>query len=181
VAPTDSIARPSLYAIERLKQLCYVPLHYFTVEGCDEAVRNNNFLAKDTFTISTDNDMLSLRPMMAAKASSKPIPDEQLSFHQVMIAKSLLMEHMAAQGWPETHVYALVEFFLKMEGHKLRRLPFGEAALIIYQAEVRREWHNALSSSESGPTFNIRFINEERLDHTHFLLISQDAINKAQR
>ena len=81
---------------------------------------NNDFLTKDTFTISTDDDVLLLRPMMAAKTSSKPIPDEQLSFHQVMIAKSLLMEHMAAQGWPETHVYALTEFFLKMEGHKLR-------------------------------------------------------------
>jgi len=118
--------------------------------------------------------------MMATKALSKPIPDKQLSFHQVMIAKSLLMEHMAAQGWPETHVYALAEFFLKMEGHKLRRLPFREAAVIIYQAEVRREWHDALSSSESSPTFNIRFINEERLDRTRSLLISQDAINKAQ-
>jgi len=118
---------------------------------------------------------------MAAKASSKPILDEQLSLHQVMIAKSLLMEHIAVQGWPDTHVYALTEFFLKMEGHKLQRLPFREAALIIYQAEVQREWHNALSSSESGPTFNIRFINEEWLDHTCSLLISQNVINKAQR
>jgi len=59
-APTDSIARPSPYAIERLKQLRYVPLHYFTVEGCDEAAHNNDFLAKDTFTISTDDDVLLL-------------------------------------------------------------------------------------------------------------------------
>jgi len=59
-ASTDSITRPSPYTIERLKQLRYVPLHYFTVKRCNKAVCNNDFLAKDTFTISTDDDVLLL-------------------------------------------------------------------------------------------------------------------------
>lgn len=162
---TTSITQPSAYARERLKQRKYVELYYFTIEGCEEAARYDHTIAKDTFTISTIDDIMSLKPTNSLR-SRNIIPDEKLTFSQMTVAKNLLLSHMSNQGWDYDLTLSLAEFFIKLEAHAKRRIPGGEAALLLYQAEVRREWHAALSGPDPNAMFDISFINEERLNLT---------------
>ena len=118
---------------------------------------------------------------MSTKASTRVISDNCLTFPQLSVTKVLLLEHMEAQGWSEDHIVSLAEFFLRLESHKMRRIPFGDAALLTYQAEVWHDWHEALSSYDAESTFNISIINEEHLNCIWTHLINEDSVIKSQR
>ncbi|KIJ94650.1 hypothetical protein K443DRAFT_11944 [Laccaria amethystina LaAM-08-1] len=109
--------RPSHFAIHKLDECEYVELYYFILEGCTEAVRLDHTIAQDTFTFTKADDTLLLKPMALHKPSSKVIPDEDLTWHQILIAKSGLLHHMVQRGWPDQHVFVLMEFFLNLESH----------------------------------------------------------------
>lgn len=73
---------------------------------------------KDIFTFSTVGDLLALKSITSLKASRNVIPNKKLTFQEVSIAKTLLFEHMRAQGWTKELVLMLTEFFLKLENHQ---------------------------------------------------------------
>ena len=116
-------------------------------------------IAQDAFTFAKANDTLLLKPMASHKPSSKVIPDEDLTWRQMSIARSCLLHHMAHTGWPEPHVIALAEFYLNLESHPTRLQVDGDTVLLHYQAQVRREWHEALCASSDEPAFDISIIN----------------------
>lgn len=63
--------RPSQFAIHKLKERDYVELHYFTLEGCTEATKQDHTIVQDTFTFTKVDDTLLLKPMVSFKPSNK--------------------------------------------------------------------------------------------------------------
>ena len=87
----------------------------FTLEGCTEALKIDHTITQDTFTKAEDT--LLLKPMALHKPSNKVIPDEDLNWRQMLIAKSTLLYHISQTGWPEHYVVALAQFYLNLESH----------------------------------------------------------------
>ncbi|KAF8961729.1 hypothetical protein BDZ97DRAFT_1905448 [Flammula alnicola] len=159
---TESTPRPSRFAIHKLEEHEYVELHYFTPEACVEAEKYDQTISQDSFMITKVDETMAFKPMAAHKASSKIVSDENLSWKQMTLAKNTMLAKMAKTGWPESYVFALATFYLHLENHRLRTKENGEAALLKYQAQVRREWHDALRNTTSDePVFDISIINEQ--------------------
>ncbi|KAM6489092.1 hypothetical protein JOM56_013779 [Amanita muscaria] len=158
------IPRPSSYALKRLEKYEYVDLWYFTEEGCEDALRFNQSTAPDTYTLANLGDTLSLRPIDAMKALRNAFGDEKLTWRQMSIAKTSLLHHMTELGWDVTYVRALASFYVALESHPRRRQGTnGDKVLLLYQAEVRREWFQQLTQERIQTVFDISIINEERL------------------
>lgn len=155
--------RPSAYALRRLADFEYAELWYFTQEGCADAMHQQT-QNEDTFGLSKIDDVVSFRPVSALKASKNVIQDVDLTWRQMEIAKTTLIQHITKCGWPKKVVTTLAEFFMNLEVHHYRQRAYGEHALLVYQARVRRNWHDHLKQ-DGG--FNIAIINETLLQSIH--------------
>ena len=150
---------PSQYAVGKIKNLEYVKLWYFTTEGCKETSKATPTAADDTFGILNTESGLALQPIKATKASRNAVTDEHLSWEQIMTARHTLISTTNRTGWPQKHTLALAEFYIRLEG--LKAAGYNPRALILYQAVVRRQWHEALR--QEGLAFNLSLINENLL------------------
>jgi len=155
---------PSRYAIHKLDKREYIELYYFTLEGCMEASKMDRTIAQDAFTFTKAKETLLLKPMASHKPSNKAIPDEDLTWRQMSIARTTLLHYMSQTGWPENHVIALAEFYLNLESHPTRLQTDGDTILHHYQAQVRHEWHEALRSTSDELAFDISIINDKCVD-----------------
>lgn len=155
--------RPSAYALRRLAEFEYAELWYFTQEGCADAMHQQT-QSEDTFGLTKVDDMVSFRPVSALKASKSVVQDVDLSWRQMEIAKTTLIQHITKCGWAQKAVTTLAQFFMNLEVHHFRQRAYGEHALLIYQARVRRNWHDQL---KLGKGFNIAIINETLLQAIH--------------
>ncbi|EGO22638.1 hypothetical protein SERLADRAFT_440657 [Serpula lacrymans var. lacrymans S7.9] len=117
--PSFILDRPSSYALQKLEDIEYVKL-CFTKMG----------------------DLVALRPISSTRASRNVIQDENLTMAQLSVARTAFLDHAKKLAWPRRHLDSLVRFFSHIENHPLRRTPHGEEALLAYQAQVRREWHD---------------------------------------
>ena len=142
---------PSHYAIHKLIEHDYIELYYFMLEGCTAAVKLDCTIAQDAFTFAKADDTLLLKPMALHKLSSKVIPDEDLTWRQMSIARTYLLHHMAQASWPEPHIIALAEFYLHLESHPMWLQVDGDTVLLHYQAQIRHEWHEALQATSDEP------------------------------
>jgi len=152
---------PSRYMIHKLEECKYIKLYYFTLEGCTEATKLDCTIAQDAFTFTKADETLLLKPMALHKPSNKAISDEDLTWCQMSIAKGTLLHHMSQTGWPDQHVIALAEFYLNLESHPTWLQVDGDTVLLHYQAQVHREWHEALRSTNDEPVFDISIINNK--------------------
>ena len=109
--------RPLAYALHHLKDFDYVELWYFTQEGCADASQNQQTQNEDTFGLTKSDDMVTLRPISALKASGNAILDIDLTWHQMEIAKLMLIQHMTKCHWPEKAVTSLAQFFMNIKVH----------------------------------------------------------------
>lgn len=155
--------RPSAYALRRLADFDYAELWYFTQEGCADAMRQHT-QNEDTFGLTKVDDMLSLKPVSSLKASKNVVQDIDLTWRQMEIAKTTLIQHITKHSWAEDAITALAQFYMNLEVHHYRQRAHGEHALIVYQARVRRNWHDQL---KLGNGFNIAIINEMLLQSIH--------------
>ena len=85
---------PSPYTLCCLEDFDYVELWYFTQDGCADATQNKCTQNEDTFGLTRSNDMVALRPVSTLKASKNVILDIDLTWRQMGIAKSTLIQHM---------------------------------------------------------------------------------------
>ena len=128
--------RPSHFALHKLKEREYIKLSYFTPEGCTEAVTNDHAMAEEAFAFSKVNDLVTLRPISAFKASSKVIPDDKLSWCKMSIAKINLLQCMEETGRPKDHILTLATFYLNLKNHPKCQELDGNVVLLAYQAQV---------------------------------------------
>ncbi|KAF8950344.1 hypothetical protein BDZ97DRAFT_1896381 [Flammula alnicola] len=164
--PSTAIPRPSNFAINKLRELEYVELYYFTPEGLAEAITYDHSATHDALTFAQIDGTIVLCPSSTSNPSPNAVPDDVLTWRQMTIAKTTLLRCMANTGWANNYIAALNKFYTCLEAHQTRFEPEGEASLLQYQAEVRREWHDALDPSRPGLAFDISQINEDRITTT---------------
>lgn len=164
--------RPTQYALRRLEEFEYVELWYFTPEGCSDATQHQLTQCDDTFGLAKVDNMVALKSISSLKASKNVVPDAELSFRQMSMAKNAFIPLMTTYQWTAKAINAFAQLFTQLELHPLRQRDFGERALITYQARVRREWHDQL---RSAPAFNIGVMNENLLQG-----IYRELLDKAQ-
>ncbi|KAF8808236.1 hypothetical protein BYT27DRAFT_7255740 [Phlegmacium glaucopus] len=167
------LPRPAAFALRRLDDFDYVELWYFSQEGCVDASINHHTQHEDTFGLTKVDEMLSLRPVASLKASKNVIPDAELSWRQMTIARTTLVRNLANR-WPTKHIQALAHFFMNLETHPYRHRPFGEKSLLIYQARARRNWHDLLKQNKA---FNIAIINDNLLQTIHREVLDGEQTN----
>ncbi|KAF8806011.1 hypothetical protein BYT27DRAFT_7224418 [Phlegmacium glaucopus] len=117
----DNFILPRLAAFA-LDDFNFVELWHFSQEGCLDASTNHHAQHKDTFGLT--------------KASRNVIPDINLSWQQMTIARTTLVQHLSSR-WPAKH-----------------------KSLLIYQAQAWHNWHDQLKQNRA---FNITIINENLL------------------
>ena len=164
--------RPAQYALRRVEDFEYVELWYFTPEGCTDATQLQLTQHDDAFGLTKVDDMVALKSVSSLKASKNVIPDADLSFRQVSMAKNAFIPLMTKYQWSEKAINAFAQLFTQLELHPFRQREFGERALITYQARVRREWHDQL---KLGSAFNVGILNEDLLQS-----IYRELLDKAQ-
>ncbi|KAF8869550.1 hypothetical protein CPB84DRAFT_1856194 [Gymnopilus junonius] len=80
------------------------------------------------------DDMVTLKSVSSLKASRNVIPDADLSFQQMSMAKNALIPLMAKYEWTERAVNVFAQFFTLLEMHPHWLHEYGERALLVYQA-----------------------------------------------
>jgi actin-related protein len=166
--------RPYDYALRRIADFDYVELWYFTQEGCAHAM-DQPTQNEDTLCLTRVDDLVFFKPMSALRASEDVIQDAELSWRQMEIAKTNLIQHITRCGWSEKAITALAQFFMNLGVHHYRQRPHGEQALLSYQAQVRRDWHDQL---KLGNGFNIAIINETLLQSIHRRIMDREFLDE---
>ncbi|KAH9018588.1 hypothetical protein EDB85DRAFT_2075909 [Lactarius pseudohatsudake] len=140
--------RPAQYALNKISNLEYIELDYFTIRGCRDATADTHkSISQDTLAFAQVEDTLAIHPLTA-----------NLSWDEVMYAKNTMIHFMAQSGvWPLAHVESLATFFVALELHPRRVQDNGNEVLILYQSRVRREWFDAFKQDRG---FDIEVINE---------------------
>ncbi|EPQ50081.1 hypothetical protein GLOTRDRAFT_25457, partial [Gloeophyllum trabeum ATCC 11539] len=159
-APDHLRPRPSAFAIHKLENFEYVELWYFTQDRCLDALSSSHSTGDHTFGLASEEDVLALRPIAAYKPSKAVVADDKLSWRQMEMGFSSMLTEMEATQWSEAHRTALANFYWNLTNHPYRTRPYGETALITYQARVRRHWHDSL---KQGKGYNISGVNNNLL------------------
>ena len=154
------IPRPSQFAIGKLKSFNFVELWYFTDEGCHEAQDSSKAHSDDAYGLTKIDDLVALKPVASFKASWNVILDADLTWRQMNVAKNTMLRYIDLCSWPPKHTQSFAHFYFNLKLDPMRARPNGEKVLIIYQAKVRRQWHDDLSRGEG---FNIAQINQKLL------------------
>ena len=163
----DVALKPSVFAINKLRDMKYVELYCFTPAGCRDHAKQRITSADEVFGfsygISPDgsvNNFLTLKPVSALSHPRKTIPDENLTWEQVRDAKACFLSHIMEAGWDQEHVDALALFFINLDNHPFINNPEGKQALVWYQAHARDDWHRKLGTPDS---YNISILNDTLL------------------
>jgi hypothetical protein len=69
--------------------------------------------------------------------------DHDLTWEQMTTGGHCFLEYTQWLGWPEKHIKALALFFHNIEMSEYRERKIGEETLLLYQARVRLDWHDA--------------------------------------
>ncbi|KAH9013889.1 hypothetical protein EDB85DRAFT_1876724 [Lactarius pseudohatsudake] len=154
--------RPAQYALNKVNNLEYVELDYFTLRGCKDATTDaNRSISQDTLAFTQVEGTFAIRPLAAIKPSRNVRCDEELSWEEMFDAKNTMLHFMGkSRAWPAAHAMSLAAFFVALELHPRRNQDNGKRILITYQSRVRREWFDALRRNEG---FNIETLSEEYL------------------
>ena len=154
--------RPSSYALNKLNNLEYVELDYFTSRGCREAMADTNkSVSHNTLTFAQLGDTFAIRPMAALRPSKNIRNDEELSWEEMMDAKNIMLHFMSKSGtWQAEHTVCVATFYVNLDCHQRKEQTNGKQALLLYQSRARREWFESL---KRGVGFNLALIQDDLL------------------
>ena len=150
-------ARPALYAINKLNNLEYVELDYFTPKSCKEALADMNRLVNhDALTFMQQGDTFAMCPLVGMRPSKNIRSNEELSWEEVMDAKNVMLHFMVkSRVWQDEHAVSVATLYLNLNCHPRKGQKNRKAALILYQSHAHMEWFEAL---KHGECFNLALI-----------------------
>ena len=101
-------------------------------------------------------------PVAAARAKQSVVEDMDLTWAQINEAMHRMLQAMKENGWDQKRLESHLGFWMALGAHEWRHdsKETSRKALIVYQATVRRRWHDTLGTAHS---FNLKYINEELL------------------
>ena len=179
VVPDFLAPKPATSILRKLAAMEYVGLYYFTVEGCREAQLLPTSLDEDMLSLAKTGDGIVFKPTAVIKATRNALRDDQLTWKQVSIAKTGLMTYIQKYGWPGGLISSLGRFFTALELHDFHHRPYGEAALIQYQAAVREQWHEELRVNKQA--FDIGNINDTLLNSYYGQVLNRTQLESVNR
>ena len=165
--PTTPPIIVSALATRRMDKGDYVPLWYFTNSGLDDAAKAFSILEEDALSlVKRDDGLTSLVPALSSKESRSVVEDCKLSWDDFCIAAPRMILAMSRSEWPPDRITMMTEFWTNINTHPFRssRDPLDRSTLLLYQAEQRKLWHQAINSPGHG--YDLSQINEELLRQT---------------
>ena len=145
----------------------YVPLWYFTNACLDNATKAFNILEDEALSfIKRSDSSTSLVPALSSKESRNVIEDSKLSWDEFCITAPHMILAMSRAECPPNRITMMMEFWSNLNMHPYRssRDQLDRDALLLYQAEQRKLWHQAINSP--GHSYDLSQINEELLRQT---------------
>ena len=154
--------RPASYALNKIYNLEYVELNYFTLRGRREAAADaNRSISNDTLAFTQTGDTFAIQPMAAIRPSKHIRNDEDISWEDMLDTKNIMLHFMAKLGqWEDAHATSITSFFYNLETHQRKDQKNGKKTLLLYQSRVHHEWFDAL---KRGKGFNIELIKDDLL------------------
>ncbi|KIJ06246.1 hypothetical protein PAXINDRAFT_92309, partial [Paxillus involutus ATCC 200175] len=169
--PTETIIIPSAYAMNKLHKGEYCELYYFTNRDLAEDESSLPSLDDDALTLTKlENGTHSFITLSSTKAKASLIKDEDLSWEEVGQANFRMINAMCQCEWADARVQMHIDLWLAIETHEWCHdtSPFNKAALLTYQARVRRLWHRTIGLLAS---FNLAILNPSLLTKTRDELV----------
>jgi hypothetical protein len=173
--PTQPPVLPSAVATRKLEKGDFVSLWYFTNKGIEDASRSFNLVDDEAMVISKKSDgSTSLIPASAVKEEKGLVEDQDLTWEDFSIAAPRMIDAMAKAEWPQDRILMMTAFWSGIQLHPLRSSsdPLGKRTLLLYQAEQRKLWHQAMRTPGHG--YSLASINEEILRATKERLFCTD-------
>ena len=109
--------RPAQYALCQIEEFEYIELWYLTPEGCVDATQRQLTQLDDTFGLTRVNNIVTLKSVSALKASKNIIPDANLTFCQMSMAKNAFIPLMTKYQWSVKAINAFAQLFTHLELH----------------------------------------------------------------
>ena len=165
--PKDSGFRPCQKAITKLGNLEFVELWFFTFDGCKITKEATITEEDNTISFTQENGHIQLRKSSSV-ASYKHliVPDERLTWKDLLQAKNVFLECIDKNGWPDSYLKMFTNFYCKLEFRpELRQTHgHGEKILILYHARARREWFDSVRLQN---LFDLSIIDEDWMSEAH--------------
>jgi hypothetical protein len=165
--PTRPPVIASSIATRRMDKGDYIPLWYYSNAGLDDASKAFSILDEDALTLVRKEDgSSSLVPALSSKESRGVVEDHNLSWDDFCIAAPRMIQAMNRAEWPTERIVMMTEFWSNLNTHPFRSLrdPLDRNALLLYQSEQRKLWHQAINSPGHG--YDLSQINEDLLRQT---------------
>jgi len=151
---------PSQFAIGKLKSFDIIELWYFTDKGFSKAQDSSRAQSNNTYSLTRVDNLVTLKLVTSFKASCNTIQDADLTWRQMNVGKNTMLWYMDLCNWPQKYIQSFAHFYFNIKLKLMCACPNGEKVLIMYQAKVRRQWHDDLAW---GQGFNIVPINQKFL------------------
>ncbi|KAJ3860289.1 hypothetical protein EV359DRAFT_49381 [Lentinula novae-zelandiae] len=139
------------YAKKMMMARKYTPLWYFLPDAAVEAKERSKesldtnhlqFAVEDGDSLS--GSTVSLVGSHSVRASRNAIPDSQLSWPQVMRAKSAFLNAIRLGTWPDHFIAMFAGFYSNMDMHRELQEQDGDRVMAHYHAEMRLAWYDAM-------------------------------------
>lgn len=152
------------WIVEKLAKRNFIPLYHFLPEARAEALAAARAHTADgAYILEKDEDGgIGIRQRSEMASSKKVIPDNLLTWSQILIAKNVLMDAFSRASWADDHIASWAGFYANLGCHDLHQEPGGELLLVRYHAEARLKWHDQLVNFDIA--FDISHISQPRLD-----------------
>ncbi|KAG6876089.1 hypothetical protein C0993_005612, partial [Termitomyces sp. T159_Od127] len=177
--PTLPVEIPSRYAISKLQKGQYVELWYFTNAGLKYAKSSEATVDDDGMVAVAGKDgTLDWIPAAATKDSKSVVADRMLTWEDFTVAVRRILFAMEAASWTEQRITMLANFWGRLQAHPYRSSsdPLDTEALLVYQDEQRRAWHQAIGSPVGA--WDISTIEETVLSRTRDEVYREDRRRK---
>ena len=159
---------PSTYTLHKLQKGEYLKLHYLTDEGlADSRATASHRDDKAMLPVTDSSGGISWIPATAKRTTISFIPDKDLTWEQFSISMLHLLKAMNSAKWVTQCISMLATFYVALLNHLycLSALESEKKCLLVYQAEQRIAWHQAIDSPEGA--WDISIIELTLLRETH--------------
>lgn len=157
------------YALKKIIDKNWVEHDFFTPRMAAKATIQSHTTAANPFSeLPESNPLHALATIVDDQKPRGAIPDESLSFRDLMLAGQQFMRTIEENGWEEEHVEAWNLLYFELDRHPYRLekddIDLYEEALVRYHAQAKREFFDAVKRKDKK-VFNIGIIGEQRLEN----------------
>ncbi|KAH9924513.1 uncharacterized protein B0H18DRAFT_877772 [Fomitopsis serialis] len=173
--PAGRLVMAAPYAVRRLEKGLYIELYYYTNQGLRAAAADVSQVNDEGLVLKENSDGTTTLVQGATLRQGKSvIPDCELTWAQLREAVTRLIPAMQRARWAPARVEMLALFWGNLETHDFQQSidPIDVQALVVYQAEQRMRWHQAIVGDGGG--WNLSILSEEALEETRDRVYRRD-------